>query len=331
MDPSAANDLFINVSDISYSLCTDTKQFKGPILNNVAQARQAVLSIQSWREEDVLRRSGPESAERGLQSPTRTPYNAIPSSVSGSSSKEGMKGAAFHEAEETTSSAKPNSKASNSITTKSVEPNATTPAILEEKETWLERLEKLMEETNASIKALDLQMRKLTEEVEMSVQIPDPSPSIPSDTLNHSNQVSHEDLDNGSIKEAECLVPPPELFAKNSLDANLAWQYQYAKVLWAGLEEDVRKAYVPAINSYEAFCGLRGITPWPAYSDAMSRWVAEEALGSKFVEGTTWKSYISVLRTVNEDQYHSTAAFDCVHLRRLVEGAMALRRRKENC
>lgn len=105
--------------------------------------------------------------------------------------------------------------------------------------------------------------------------------------------------------------------------------YQYALLLWAGLSAGTRRSYKAAIQSYEHYCGLHGLTTWPASEKSLGRWIATRAFGSvdKFqgqIKPNTIQSYISALRSYHVDHGWPTAVFKSPTLDRLIQGARSL-------
>jgi hypothetical protein len=60
---------------------------------------------------------------------------------------------------------------------------------------------------------------------------------------------------------------PPLEFIR--LTSAVTKSYSYKKLLWAGLKPDTRQSYGPAVHSYEQFCALANLTPWPATRNSL--------------------------------------------------------------
>jgi hypothetical protein len=105
--------------------------------------------------------------------------------------------------------------------------------------------------------------------------------------------------------------------------------YTYRKLLWAGLKPDTRQSYGPAVRSYEQFCTLTNLTPWPATRNSLGHWITGRSFGSNLplqgqVQPTTMQTYLSALRSVHVDLGYDVTVFENSHLQRLIQGAKNL-------
>jgi hypothetical protein len=103
----------------------------------------------------------------------------------------------------------------------------------------------------------------------------------------------------------------------------------YATLLWSGLAADTRRRYRAPIKSYEYFCTINEIRPWPASEESLGRWISIRASGSdssflRQAKPDTIQGYLSALRSYHVDLRLNTDVFDSEHLKRLLKGAKRL-------
>ena len=103
----------------------------------------------------------------------------------------------------------------------------------------------------------------------------------------------------------------------------------YATLLWNGLAADTRRRYQSPIKSYEYFCTINKIRPWPASEESLGRWISTRASGSdslflRQAKPDTIQGYLSALRSYHVDLRLDTDVFDSEHLKRLLKGAKRL-------
>ncbi len=103
----------------------------------------------------------------------------------------------------------------------------------------------------------------------------------------------------------------------------------YATLLWNGLAVDTRKRYQSPIKSYEYFCAINNIRPWPASEESLGRWISIRASGSdspllRQAKPDTIQGYLSALRSYHIDLRLNTDVFNSEHLKRLLKGAKRL-------
>jgi hypothetical protein len=103
----------------------------------------------------------------------------------------------------------------------------------------------------------------------------------------------------------------------------------YATLLWNGLAADTRRRYQSPIASYEYFCAINKIRPWPASEESLGRWISIRASGSdspllRQAKPDTIQGYLSALRSYHTDLRLNTDVFDSEHLKRLLKGAKRL-------
>ena len=103
----------------------------------------------------------------------------------------------------------------------------------------------------------------------------------------------------------------------------------YAKLLWNGLAADTRRRYQAPIKSYEYFCAVNKIRPWPASEESLGRWISIRASGSdslllRQVKPDTIQGYLSALRSYHVDLRLNANVFDSEHLKRLLKGVKRL-------
>lgn len=127
--------------------------------------------------------------------------------------------------------------------------------------------------------------------------------------------------------EPPLAIDPPREFRR--LVGHLYPGDQYLKLLWCGLKPDTRRSYSAAVRSYESFCRLQQLTPWPASRLSLGTWVVQRAFGGNLegqgqVAGDTIQKYLAALRSVHVDRGEPVEVFDDHHVRRLVQGARNL-------
>lgn len=93
-------------------------------------------------------------------------------------------------------------------------------------------------------------------------------------------------------------------------------------LLWHGLAPDTRRGYNPAIRLFEFFCTSRGISPWPATTVNLIKWVNTRAFGSAIpnqgqIQPDKISGYLSGLRSYRN---YSTSVFEGLQLDRVVRG-----------
>lgn len=103
----------------------------------------------------------------------------------------------------------------------------------------------------------------------------------------------------------------------------------YAKLLWNGLAADTRGRYQAPIKSYEYFCAVNKIRPWPASEESLGRWISIRASGSdslllRQVKPDTIQGYLSALRSYHVDLRLNANVSDSEHLKRLLKGVQRL-------
>lgn len=116
--------------------------------------------------------------------------------------------------------------------------------------------------------------------------------------------------------------PPAEFIHRLS---KLGEDYNYIKLLWAGLKPHSRRMYTTAIKSYEGYCMLNGLTAWPATRRSIGRWIVARGYGSSLpgmgqVKGSTLQSYYSALRSVHVALDLPLDVFNSPHLQLLING-----------
>jgi hypothetical protein len=102
-----------------------------------------------------------------------------------------------------------------------------------------------------------------------------------------------------------------------------------ATLLWNGLAVDIRKRYQSPIKSYEYFCAINKISPWPASEESLGRWISIRATGSNSLllrqaKPDTIQGYLSALRSYHIDLRLNTDVFDSEYLERPLKGAKRL-------
>lgn len=106
--------------------------------------------------------------------------------------------------------------------------------------------------------------------------------------------------------------------------------YDFVRLLWAGLKPSSRRSYNSAVRSYEAFCDHYKVRAWPATVKTLSKWVFGRVFGDSSVvqmgqiKHTTISGYLSSLRSVHVDMNYDVAPFANPLLRRLIDGAANL-------
>ena len=91
----------------------------------------------------------------------------------------------------------------------------------------------------------------------------------------------------------------------------------------------MRKAYNAPVQSYQTFCAMRNLQPWPATESGLCLWVTTRAFGSSEkhqgqLKPDTLQTYFSALRSYHVDRCIPTEVFKSTLLARLVQGAKNL-------
>jgi integrase len=100
-----------------------------------------------------------------------------------------------------------------------------------------------------------------------------------------------------------------------------------AMLLWNGLAPDTRAGYSSATHSWESFCVLEGVTPYPVQKTALAEWIARRAFGTptmRQVKPNTLSNYLSALRSRHVDFGFSIEVFEDPFIKRLLAGAKSL-------
>ena len=102
--------------------------------------------------------------------------------------------------------------------------------------------------------------------------------------------------------------------------------HQYALLLWAGFSAATRKSYDAPVQSYQTFCAMRSLQPWPATESALCLWVTTRAFGSSKKHQNQLKPdmlqvYLSALWSYHVNRCIPTEVFKSTFLARLVQGA----------
>jgi len=102
-----------------------------------------------------------------------------------------------------------------------------------------------------------------------------------------------------------------------------------ATLLWNGLAVDTRRRYQSPIKSYEYFCVINKISPWPASEESLGRWIVIRTTGSNSLflrqaKPDTIQEYLSALRSHHIDLRLNTDVFNSKYLKRLLKGAKRL-------
>lgn len=130
-----------------------------------------------------------------------------------------------------------------------------------------------------------------------------------------------------ALAGALSFEPPRDFMCRMK---QLSSNYFYTKLLWAGIGEDTRKHYATAVRSYEEYCHMSKVCPWPATRRTLGPWIVTRAFGSAIsrnlhqVSATTLSGYVSALRSVHVDLDLPTEVFESQHIRRLLAGAANL-------
>jgi hypothetical protein len=98
-------------------------------------------------------------------------------------------------------------------------------------------------------------------------------------------------------------------------------------LLWSGLAPETRAGYSSATNSWEAFCALQSVQPYPAQQPHLGEWIARRAFGTpnmRQVSPSTLSNYVSALRSKHVDFGYPTTVFNDPFLKRLLAGARSL-------
>ena len=102
--------------------------------------------------------------------------------------------------------------------------------------------------------------------------------------------------------------------------------HQYALLLWAGLSAATRKSYDAPVQSYQTFCAMRSLQPWPATKSTLCLWVTTRAFSSSEkhqsqLKPDTLQIYLSAIRSYHIDRCIPIEVFKSAFLARLVQGA----------
>lgn len=99
-----------------------------------------------------------------------------------------------------------------------------------------------------------------------------------------------------------------------------------ATLLWYRLEAKTRYNYLTAKRSYQTYCQIHQLEPWPATTRNLECWVALRAYGSKLprqhqISFKTIRSYLSALRSIHINNNWPPKVFENKRLRRIIQGA----------
>ncbi len=103
----------------------------------------------------------------------------------------------------------------------------------------------------------------------------------------------------------------------------------FAMLLWHGIAPATRRSYTPAITSWEAFCALQGINPYPAQRTALGEWIAQRTFGTTAphmgrLKPSTLRGYVAGIRSHHVDLGEPVTVFEDPLIRRLLDGAASL-------
>lgn len=98
---------------------------------------------------------------------------------------------------------------------------------------------------------------------------------------------------------------------------------------WYGLATNTCYGYKTAIDSYQIFCAVNNLTPWPASDSTVEEWSATRIYGSIMpkewrIKAETLQRYLSGLRSYHVDHHYSTQVFEIPRLTWILEGGRRL-------
>lgn len=101
------------------------------------------------------------------------------------------------------------------------------------------------------------------------------------------------------------------------------------RLAWYGLVPETRKGYKVARESYESFCMLMRLAPWPATNQTLDEWSAHRIFGSNLpkqgqIKPDTLVSYLSGLRSHHVDHHLPLDVFDDPRLAWIIKGGRRL-------
>ena len=127
-----------------------------------------------------------------------------------------------------------------------------------------------------------------------------------------------------SLAEPLSFDEPPTSYLSSTPGSTIV-----KRLAWYGLASDTRKGYSSAIDSYEAFCAVFNVQPWPASASILEEWAANRIFGSTLpkqgqVKPETVSSYLSALKSYHIDRQLSLEGLNDPRMALIIKGGKRL-------